>query len=119
LNHVNHLDLVGWINEARYKWAEIMGKEIKFRPATFYMGIVDMLAKNVEGQQDDQTKAENASAKEEGEGLAKKASTSSTPERHQREQHAKGQMVESLGIAGDVKEAGEGIAKDDGLTPKG
>lgn len=94
-----------------------MGKEIKFRPATFYMGIVDMLAKNVEGQKDDRTKA---STREEGEGLAKKASTSSTPEDDQREQHAKGQMVESLGIAGgDVKEAGEGIAKDDGLTPKG
>jgi len=27
-----------------------MGKEIKFRPATFYMGIADMLAREVEGQ---------------------------------------------------------------------
>jgi triacylglycerol lipase len=49
---VNHLDLVGWINTARYKWAEIMGKEIKFRPATFYLGIGDMLAKEVEGEED-------------------------------------------------------------------
>ncbi|KIM47829.1 hypothetical protein M413DRAFT_61915 [Hebeloma cylindrosporum] len=50
LSQVNHLDLVGWINTARYKWAEMMGKEIKFRPATFYMGIADMLAREVEGQ---------------------------------------------------------------------
>ncbi|KAF9654124.1 alpha/beta-hydrolase [Thelephora ganbajun] len=49
LEHVNHLDLVGWINTARYKWAELMGNEIKFKPATFYLGIVDHLAKAVEG----------------------------------------------------------------------
>lgn len=53
LSDVNHLDLVGWINTARYKWAEIMGKEIKFRPATFYLGIVDMLAAEVENVQHD------------------------------------------------------------------
>ena len=29
-----------------------MGKEIKFRPATFYLGIADMLAREVEGQVD-------------------------------------------------------------------
>ena len=46
---MNHLDLVGWINTARYKWAEMIGREIKFRPATFYLGIVDMLAGEVEG----------------------------------------------------------------------
>ncbi|KAL1951466.1 hypothetical protein VTO73DRAFT_615 [Trametes versicolor] len=50
LEGVNHLDLVGWINTARYKWAEIMGREIKFKPATFYLGIVDHLARVVEGQ---------------------------------------------------------------------
>jgi len=49
LSGVNHLDLVGWINTARYKWAEMMGREIKFRPATFYLGIADMLAGEVEG----------------------------------------------------------------------
>ena len=47
---MNHLDLVGWINTARYKWAEIMGREIKFKPATFYLGIADHLARVVEGQ---------------------------------------------------------------------
>ena len=46
---MNHLDQVGWINPARYKWAEIMGKEIKFSPANFYLGIADMLAGEVEG----------------------------------------------------------------------
>ncbi|TRM65945.1 Alpha/Beta hydrolase protein [Schizophyllum amplum] len=50
LEGVNHLDLVGWINAARYKWAEMMGKEISFRPATFYLGIADVLAREVEGQ---------------------------------------------------------------------
>jgi triacylglycerol lipase len=55
---VNHLDLVGWINTARYKWAEIMGKEIKFRPATFYLGIVDMLAGEVEAVQDEREEGE-------------------------------------------------------------
>jgi len=29
-----------------------MGKEIKFRPETFYLSIVDMLAREVEGQKD-------------------------------------------------------------------
>lgn len=41
---------MGWINTARYKWAEIVGKEIKFRPATFYLAVADMLAGEVEGQ---------------------------------------------------------------------
>ena len=31
-----------------------MGKEIKFRPATFYLGIVDMLAGEVEGVRGEQ-----------------------------------------------------------------
>ncbi|KAF8745099.1 hypothetical protein AX14_010570 [Amanita brunnescens Koide BX004] len=54
LEHVNHLDLVGWLNLARYKWAEVMGREIKFSPATFYLGNVDMLARSVEGQTDEE-----------------------------------------------------------------
>jgi triacylglycerol lipase len=49
LTDVNHLDLVGWINTARYKWAELTGREIKFRPATFYLGVADILAREVEG----------------------------------------------------------------------
>ena len=50
LEGVNHLDLVGWVNTARYKWAKIMGREIKFKPATFYLGIADHLARVVEEQ---------------------------------------------------------------------
>lgn len=50
---MNHLDLVGWINTARYKWAEMVGREIKFRPGTFYLEIADRLANEVEGQGED------------------------------------------------------------------
>lgn len=50
LEGVNHLDLVGWISTARYKWAELTGREIKFKPATFYLGVADHLARHVEGQ---------------------------------------------------------------------
>ena len=55
---MNHLDLVGWINTARYKWAELMGNKIKFKPATFYLGIVDHLAKAVEGLKPEDVTAE-------------------------------------------------------------
>lgn len=48
---MNHLDLVGWVNTARYKWAEIMGREIKFKPATFYLSVADNIARAVEGQE--------------------------------------------------------------------
>nr|GAT47848.1 predicted protein [Mycena chlorophos] len=50
IQNVSHLNLVGWINPAQIKWAEIVGREITFRPATFYLGIVDRLAEEVEGQ---------------------------------------------------------------------
>lgn len=51
LEGVNHLDLVGWVNTARYKWAEIMGRSIKFKPTEFYLGVADHLARTVEGQE--------------------------------------------------------------------
>ena len=81
LHGVNHLDLVGWINTARYKWAEIMGKEIKFRPATFYLGIADMLSREVEGQKDDGEEAGRSKSPEPmkaGEGSGN-ATVSPTP----------------------------------------
>ncbi|KAF5385430.1 hypothetical protein D9757_005440 [Collybiopsis confluens] len=53
LENVNHLDLVGWINPARFKWAQMTGKQINFRPATFYLGIADMLAREVDDVVDD------------------------------------------------------------------
>ncbi|CCA68539.1 related to triacylglycerol lipase [Serendipita indica DSM 11827] len=49
LDEVNHLDLVGWINAARYKFAEIAGKAINFKPASFYLEIAAKLAEEVEG----------------------------------------------------------------------
>lgn len=45
---MNHLDLVGWINAARYKWAELTGKGIKFKPASFYLEVAARLAEEVE-----------------------------------------------------------------------
>ncbi|KAF9786694.1 Alpha/Beta hydrolase protein [Thelephora terrestris] len=68
LEHVNHLDLVGWINTARYKWAELMGNEIKFKPATFYLGIVDYLAKAVEGLKPDDADEERGGGAKRGHG---------------------------------------------------
>ncbi|EAU92719.1 triacylglycerol lipase [Coprinopsis cinerea okayama7 len=128
LSQVNHLDLVGWINEARYKWAEIMGKEIKFRPATFYLGIVDMLAKEVEGHIDaskEQTKrieeqADGVKAKDgdasgsRGAGKGDFPPSPTTEQQHERE--VQGQMVESLDIAGGKVEGAD--AKGKGRTPR-
>lgn len=48
---VNHLDLVGWINSARYSWARLRGRDIKFHPATFYLAMADHLAREVDGVQ--------------------------------------------------------------------
>ncbi|PVF94504.1 alpha/beta-hydrolase [Serendipita vermifera] len=56
LEDVNHLDLVGWINMARYKWAELTGKSIKFKPASFYLEMAARLAEEVEGlKRDDES----------------------------------------------------------------
>ncbi|TIC02411.1 alpha/beta-hydrolase [Wallemia mellicola] len=46
IDGANHLDLVGWVNHARFAWAEFTGRAIKYKPATFYMEIADNLAKN-------------------------------------------------------------------------
>jgi triacylglycerol lipase len=47
-----------------------MGKEIKFHPATFYLGVVDMLAREVEGQQEsEEPVATQAKRKEEREQM--------------------------------------------------
>ncbi|KAI0294939.1 Alpha/Beta hydrolase protein [Russula brevipes] len=51
LRDVNHLDLVGWINTARYSWARFRGRDISFHPATFYLSIGDHLARDVDGVQ--------------------------------------------------------------------
>ncbi|KAJ2919292.1 hypothetical protein MD484_g1175, partial [Candolleomyces efflorescens] len=110
LHQVNHLDLVGWINTARYKWAEIMGKEIKFRPATFYLGIVDMLAREVEGQTDDDVQRTESPVKlafGSADGEIREHDTSSvgtvTPIQASGEATpvAQGQMLESLDNANE------------------
>lgn len=46
LEGVNHLDLVGWVNHVRYTLSAWSGKEIAFKPATFYLEVADHLAKN-------------------------------------------------------------------------
>lgn len=51
LEDVNHLDLVGWINSARFSWARLRGRDIKFHPATFYLAMADHLAREVDGVQ--------------------------------------------------------------------
>ncbi|EIW64227.1 alpha/beta-hydrolase [Trametes versicolor FP-101664 SS1] len=109
LEGVNHLDLVGWINTARYKWAEIMGREIKFKPATFYLGIADHLARVVEGQ--GRAPGEGA---QEGPGLdaARDAASGEgeseaegSPERRERDeirkQGERAEMADSLGKGGE------------------
>lgn len=103
LSQVNHLDLVGWINTARYKWAEMMGKEIEFRPATFYLGIADMLAHEVEGQENEDVIGSKTTA-ERGVELEERAN-----QRHPRidettvdrgDNRVRKQMLESLNVAG-------------------
>lgn len=106
MHQVNHLDLVGWINEARFKWAEIMGKEIKFRPATFYLGIVDVLAKEVEGQVD------GPEEQRKRDGETNLAGSPTTERGREEEEHrAQGEMIESLTAAGGSVEGEVGGGK--------
>ncbi|WOO78979.1 Lipase 2 [Vanrija pseudolonga] len=44
LNGVNHLDLVGWVNQVRYILSDWSGNPITFKPATFYLEISNFLA---------------------------------------------------------------------------
>ena len=98
LEGVNHLDLVGWINTARYKWAEIMGREIKFKPATFYLGIADPLARVVEGQAPPESESHQqqhgqAKVNESGDEGRPGPSRETSDEREDRE---RGEMADSL-----------------------
>ncbi|THH28298.1 hypothetical protein EUX98_g5891 [Antrodiella citrinella] len=90
LEGVNHLDLVGWVNTARYKWAEIMGREIKFKPATFYLGITDHLARVVEGQE----RTESSDTESSSEATAGAESNEANEIRQESERV---EMAESLG----------------------
>lgn len=101
LSQVNHLDLVGWINTARYKWAEMMGKEIKFRPATFYLGIADMLAREVEGQGKEEEHEEAREPSKAGAGVELEEGLKDTIIGQEQEaDQQRTQMVESLDTAG-------------------
>lgn len=126
LSQVNHLDLVGWINTARYKWAEIMGKEIKFRPATFYLGIVDMLAREVEGQKDEEVEGAEGH-EEQDEGQERREDVEIAARRSQEEERE--QMIHSLEDAGaevqapassllKVKAAEESKSSSGSVTPR-
>ncbi|KAG8920280.1 hypothetical protein FRC00_010242 [Tulasnella sp. 408] len=53
LKGVSHSDLVGWVDTARYTWAEWTGRSINFKPATFYLEMVDHLARVVEGGEEE------------------------------------------------------------------
>ncbi|EMD41945.1 hypothetical protein CERSUDRAFT_110499 [Gelatoporia subvermispora B] len=107
LEGVNHLDLVGWINTARYKWAEIMGREIKFKPATFYLGIADHLARVVEGQEQAQGPSERAGTS----AAAEAPSRVSSAEREEREEIRKegerAEMADSLDKGHDHRASDE------------
>ncbi|GMK56650.1 hypothetical protein CspeluHIS016_0304900 [Cutaneotrichosporon spelunceum] len=41
---VNHLDLIGWVNQLNYMMSSLTGKPIEFKPATFYLEMSDYLA---------------------------------------------------------------------------
>lgn len=41
---VNHLDLVGWVNQMRYMMSSLTGNPIPFKPATFYLEMVSCFA---------------------------------------------------------------------------
>ncbi|BEI98357.1 hypothetical protein CcaverHIS631_0306560 [Cutaneotrichosporon cavernicola] len=41
---VNHLDLIGWVNQLNYMMSSLTGRPIEFKPATFYLEMSDYLA---------------------------------------------------------------------------
>ncbi|KAH9857955.1 Alpha/Beta hydrolase protein [Lenzites betulinus] len=122
LEGVNHLNLVGWVNTARYKWAEIMGQEIKFKPVSFYLGIADHLARVVEGQQgavpDGQTGLAAArDAAGNGSGAGRRAENGETSaEREEREEiRREGQRAEMA----DSLQKGARTPSEEQLADKG
>src|SRR5438045_2637260 len=102
LDDVNHLDLVGWVNTARYKWAELMGKGIKFKPASFYLEVAAKLAEEVEGLREDDDSSDeepevlfSAGGSMDDEGVKRSKSTSSS-------KHQRGRRVADTGPPGTV-----------------
>ncbi|KZT32962.1 alpha/beta-hydrolase [Sistotremastrum suecicum HHB10207 ss-3] len=111
LEDVNHLDLIGWVNNTRYKWAEFMGRQINFRPATFYLGVVDYLAREVEGQTRDggSSRSTSAESSRDGDGSRSTIETSAGD----RVSNASASVGERSGTgAGPSADAEEGSVKD-------
>lgn len=80
-----------------------MGKEIKFRPATFYMGIADMLAREVEGQgREDGEDVRRVSPRADLVELPGEPAlqTNDKDSRESKAEKKRAQMVESLDAAG-------------------
>ena len=109
LEEVNHLDLVGWINMARYKFAEIAGKAINFKPASFYLEIASKLAEEVEGLTwDDENNSEHevlfSSSDDEEEGKANRpvAHRSKSGRKHSSTQPAADGQPPPAGVQGGV-----------------
>ena len=98
LTDVNHLDLVGWINTARYKWASLRGKEIQFKPATFYLGVADLLAREVEGLAPPRRAASDDASGTQGESSENGGHTKSLGRRVAAEGSVKGARRESVGV---------------------
>ena len=120
---MNHLDLVGWINTARYKWAEIMGREIKFKPATFYLGIADHLARVVEGQEQHET--EEGAEHEEGEGEERPGPLRETSDERRGRERAemadslvKGESQAQTPVQRTVTDAGAGMRPARMISPR-
>ena len=93
------MDLVGWINTARYKWAEIMGREIQFKPKTFYLGIADHLARVAEGQNLEAQGQHSGAGDGAGEGLhpgGVKMTVSAEEREEIRQEGERAEMADSL-----------------------
>lgn len=72
-----------------------MGREIKFKPATFYLGIADHLARVVEGQ--GQEPGEDQSAQErEAEGTRQVDERRDERTEETREEEERAEMLDSL-----------------------
>jgi len=90
----------------------MMGKEIEFRPATFYLGIADMLAHEVEGQENEDVIGSTTTA-ERGMELEERANQKHPPidetTADQGDNRVRKQMLESLNVAGAQLSSSESL----------
>ena len=90
---------------ARYKWAELTGREIKFKPATFYLGVADHLARVVEGL--GECSDENSPEGSKGGSTGESEEDNRSEQRQEESESAKGTR------------AGEGVKTTEGVEHKG